>query len=94
MTDDMDLPNLALAFTRKCLNIPMSSISEERDVIAVLPEFNEGPPGYLDSAELRFTDAHHVLQVVTYWCGQHGLKFQLQYEDEAFVLTISGPGVD
>ena len=62
MMADMDLPNIALAFAKSCLNRPESDIAEDRDVIIVTPAFNEGPPGHLDCAELRFSDAHHVLR--------------------------------
>jgi len=80
------LSEAALAFARECLN--RSNSRQVEDEIETGPEFNLGPPGYLDASSFRVYDLQRILQMVTTWCQSHGLEISLRYFGEIYTCQI------
>jgi hypothetical protein len=80
------LSEAALAFARECLNRQDSRQIE--DEIQTGPEFNLGPPGYLDASSFVVYDLQRIMQMVTAWCQTHGLDISLRYFDQTYTCQI------
>jgi hypothetical protein len=89
------LPAVALAFAKECLQQANSEFIEGRlgdaDRVQLLP--NGFSLGSMDASSLKFYDLTSVMQIVTFWCSQNGLRLTLAFGEEfdggAYSCTVS-----
>jgi len=82
------LPETALAFAKECLNRPKAWITDD-DSVDVGPEFNLGPPGFLEATDFEFYDLQRIMQMTTTWCRHHGLRLTLDFFEGSYTCTIT-----